>query len=156
MVIQIGTRLIYNVYLLPESTSWVGDLDSDPCAALENSLALAYMAGFEVVVPGDLNARTESKKARPQDPDRVSKDPDITTRGRWLLRMCGDYNLVVVNGAARFGPESGNYTSFQGDRRTVIDYILCSRPLYDKILSFKVCDRVGKHTHAALAIEIEM
>ncbi|KAJ6478783.1 hypothetical protein C8R47DRAFT_1074816 [Mycena vitilis] len=157
MVVQIGNRLIYNVYILPESTNWAGHLESDPCKAVENSLALAYMGRFEIVLMGDLNARTGSIKGRPHDPDRVSKDETISPRGRWLARLCADYDLVIVSGATRMGPDSGNFTSFQGTRKTVIDYMLCSRPLFDKISSFEVCEKVDKFDHAArLATEIEM
>jgi hypothetical protein len=56
MVHQIGNIVIYNVYLLPETKSWVGDLESDPCLALASSLAVAY--AFHILIMGDLNART--------------------------------------------------------------------------------------------------
>lgn len=58
MVILINKHLIYNAYLLPENTPWAGALDKEPCEALGGSPALAYNAGFDDSLPGDLNART--------------------------------------------------------------------------------------------------
>ncbi|KAJ7081486.1 hypothetical protein C8R44DRAFT_905282 [Mycena epipterygia] len=92
MAIQINNLLIYNVYLLPESSQWAGALEKDPCDALAASLALAYNAGFEVTLHGDLNARTASLLAYPTDPPRKSLDiVEPSTRGKWLCNMLGDY-----------------------------------------------------------------
>ncbi|KAJ7485568.1 hypothetical protein FB451DRAFT_1027873, partial [Mycena latifolia] len=114
------------------------------------------MAAFLIIVMGDLNARTASSKASPLDPERASKDEKESTRGRWLARMCKDYNIMFVSGTARFGPESGNFTSFQGSRETVIDYMLCSRPLFESVEWFRVGDRVEKFDHAPLSTEINV
>lgn len=79
---------------------------------------------------GDLNGRTNSRTASVNDPARHSLDDKPTsTRGRFLLKPCADYNLVILNGDMYFGPNSGAFTSFQGSRQTVIDYVICSKSL---------------------------
>ncbi|KAK7049162.1 hypothetical protein R3P38DRAFT_3620855 [Favolaschia claudopus] len=50
---------------------------------------------------------------------------------------------------------SGKFTSFQGQRRTVIDYGACSRGLYENVKSFSVADRLPGYDHAALTVEIK-
>ncbi|KAJ7920453.1 hypothetical protein B0H13DRAFT_2422435 [Mycena leptocephala] len=39
MVIQVNRHLVYNVYLLPESSLWAGVLEKDPCEAFASSLS---------------------------------------------------------------------------------------------------------------------
>ncbi|KAJ7672176.1 hypothetical protein DFH06DRAFT_979714, partial [Mycena polygramma] len=67
--------------------------------------------------------------------------------------------MVFVSGADSFGPDSGKYTSFQGKivvRRTVIDYVACSRELFSQVKSFAVADRVPGYDHAALKVQLEV
>jgi energy-converting hydrogenase Eha subunit E len=113
MVHQVGNIVIYNVYLLPETKSWVGDLESDPCLALAPSLAVAYAGAFHILIMGELNARTGSQTPSVHDPVRHSLDEKPpSTRGRFLFKLCTDYNLMSINGVERFGPNSGEFTSF--------------------------------------------
>ncbi|GLB35656.1 hypothetical protein LshimejAT787_0212210 [Lyophyllum shimeji] len=157
MVLQIGSTLFYNVYLLPETSNWPSVLESDPCEALASSLALAHMANFSIILMGDLNARTASLTAYPLDPRRTSQDSGtVSTRGRWLCRMLAEHDLVLINGTRRFGDCSGNYTSFQGTRRTVIDYAITSRASWDALRSFSVCPREVGYDHAALTLSLEI
>ncbi|KAJ7712283.1 hypothetical protein B0H16DRAFT_1479531 [Mycena metata] len=156
MVLQLNKLLIFNVYLLPESSQWTGVLEKDPCEALAGSLALAYTSGLWVVVLGDLNARVAALLAKFLDPSRTSLDKTITSRETWLCGIFNDYDIVFVSGADIFGPGSGNYTSFQGTRRTVIDYVACSRALFSHVKSFTVEDRVKGYDHAALTVQLEL
>ncbi|KAJ6605140.1 hypothetical protein B0H10DRAFT_1957259 [Mycena sp. CBHHK59/15] len=132
MVIQIGRLLIYNVYLLPETTHWAGSLEKDPCEALAASLALAYAAQFDLVLFGDLNARIAALRANAADPPRTSMDKG--------------------NPTAR---ESGKFTSFQGRRKTVIDYVACSRCIFEDIQSFSVADQEPGFDHAVLTLKLK-
>jgi hypothetical protein len=75
--------------------------------------------------------------------------------------MFGDYGLAFVSGATCFGPNGGNFTSFQGKseetmRRTVIDYVACSKSSFDKIESFTVHDCVKGYDHAATVLNIRL
>jgi hypothetical protein len=106
---------------------------------------------------GDLNGRTGSQTPSVHDPFRVSKDINfLSARGNFLFRLCVDYDMVFISGAACFGPASGAYTSFQGARKTVIDYAICSRTLFPKVQSFKVEPQVPGFDHAPLILELEV
>ncbi|KAJ7749746.1 hypothetical protein B0H16DRAFT_1725013 [Mycena metata] len=154
---QLGDIIRYNTYILPESTNWAGDLERDPCLALAASLALARAGNFQILLKGDLNARTSSNTPSANDPPRTSKDDKPRSpRSRFLFRLCNDYDLVFISGADCFGPASGEYTSFQGSRTTVIDYAICSRSLFSKIRSFKVEPQVKGFDHAALVLQLEV
>lgn len=129
----MGNIVLYNVYLLPEMATWSGELDRDPCLVLASSTPSI------------------------QDPPRNSKDTKPpSTRGRFLFRLCNDYDLVFVSGAERFGPSSGEYTSFQGTRNTVIDYVICSRTLFPDIKAFKVEPRIPGFDHAPLVLQLRI
>ncbi|KAJ6597844.1 hypothetical protein B0H10DRAFT_1827009 [Mycena sp. CBHHK59/15] len=67
-----------------------------------------------------------------------------------------DYDLVFVSGAECFGPASGEYTSFQGSRSTVIDYAICSRTLFPQIHAFAVEPRVPGFDNAALILQLKV
>jgi hypothetical protein len=140
-----------------KSAQWAGILEKDPCDALEASIAVAYAADYEYSVHGDLNARTGSKLAYPTDPPRCSKDTaQPSTRGNWLCNLFGDYGIAFVSGATCFGPDSGNFTSFQGAYKTVIDYVGCSKSSFEKIESFTVRDRVQGYDHSATVLNLRM
>jgi ribonuclease HI len=88
MVHQFGAIVVYNVYVIPESTNWAGDLERDPCLALAASLALARAGHFEMVLLGDFNGRTGSHTPTIHDPFHVSNDIDfVSTRGKFLFRL---------------------------------------------------------------------
>ncbi|KAJ7483589.1 hypothetical protein FB451DRAFT_1170179 [Mycena latifolia] len=120
---------------------WAGTLDSDPCKALENSLTLAYMGGFYLVLMGDLNARTASSKASPRDPDRISKDEKESTDSRWLARMCKDYNIVFINLKEDLGAHHSKRREIQVDflQDTELDRLLIATPESAKDEKKKKC-----------------
>ncbi|KAJ7734715.1 hypothetical protein B0H14DRAFT_3517064 [Mycena olivaceomarginata] len=154
MALQFGNVVAYNVYLLPETANWAGDLERDPCLALAASLALARAGSFEILIMGDLNGRTGSQTPSVHDPFRISKDINfVSTRGKFLFKLCNDFDLVFVSDAACFNPAGGEYTSFQGTRKTVIDYAICSRSLFPKVKAFKVEPPVPGFDHAELILE---
>ncbi|KAF8187340.1 hypothetical protein K438DRAFT_1972969 [Mycena galopus ATCC 62051] len=127
MVQQIGDILVFNVYLLPETSIWAGELECDHCLALTSSIALADNGRFQILIMGDLNGRTGNRTVSALDTFRNSLDQTISTRGRFLLKLCGDYHLMTLNGIEHFGPNSGAFTFFQGTSKTVIDYVICSK-----------------------------
>ncbi|KAJ7755557.1 hypothetical protein B0H16DRAFT_1886343 [Mycena metata] len=73
-------------------------------------------------------------------------DKTFTSRGKWLCGVFNDYNIVFVSGVDAFGPESGNFTSFQA----------YSRSLFSHIKSFSVANRVDGYDHAALTVQLEL
>ncbi|KAJ7802638.1 hypothetical protein B0H14DRAFT_3488276 [Mycena olivaceomarginata] len=132
MVQQFGDICAFNVYLLPETSNWAGDLECDPSMALNSSVAIAYAGCFQILIM------------------------EVSPRGRFLLKLCADYVLAILNGVERFGPNSGAFTSFQGERRSVIDYVIVSKSLYPKITAFNVLAHEPTYDHAALTVELEV
>ncbi|KAJ7601400.1 hypothetical protein DFH06DRAFT_1408221, partial [Mycena polygramma] len=131
--------------------------ECDPCLALASSLAVAYAGGFKIILIGDLNARTASQTPSVHDPPRQSKDSKPpSSRGRFLFKICTDYDLVILNGVESLGANSGEFTSFQGTHKTVIDYAICSRSLFPNVVSFNVEPRIEGYDHAALILEVEI
>ncbi|KAF8123832.1 hypothetical protein K438DRAFT_1792021 [Mycena galopus ATCC 62051] len=114
-------------------------IEREPYSALAASVAMAYLGRFQMLIMGDLNERTNSRTASALDPTRRSMDDKpISARGRFTFKLCRDYGLLIVKGVERFGPNSGACTSFQGERKTVIDHVLCSKSLYPKVLAFNI------------------
>jgi hypothetical protein len=81
---------------------------------------------------------------------------NATQRGRWVCKLLKDYNAIFISGAECFGPDSGKFTSFQGIRKTVIDYAACSRNLFSSIKTFAVADRIPEYYHAQLLVSLEV
>jgi hypothetical protein len=91
------------------------------------------------------------------DPARTSMDKGkVTARGTWLCDVFKDYNIFFVSGAEIFGPSGGKFTSFQGIRKTVIDYVAYSREFFSQIKLFTVADQVQGYDHAALIVNLEI
>ncbi|KAF8195225.1 hypothetical protein K438DRAFT_1760893 [Mycena galopus ATCC 62051] len=50
MAIQMDSIVIYNAYILPETTNWAGNLERDPCAALAASIATTYAGRYQILL----------------------------------------------------------------------------------------------------------
>nr|GAT43214.1 predicted protein [Mycena chlorophos] len=155
LVLQMNNVLIFNIYLAPENSESLEKLEKDPCDTLESLLILARNAGFWIVILGDINARTASVVANIlYDPPRASPDPKTSTRGRWWCRLLNYQDMVILNGIPELGPGAAKFTSFQGTRRTVIDYAAVSRELLPKIQAFEIEDKWDGFDHASLGLRI--
>ncbi len=159
MVLQVGKNvLLYNLYILPETTDWRLYLECDPLQVLASSFVLAVEAGYKIAIVGDANARMENRVAATHHEPHLS--PDVgpaSTRGQWLCATLGIYNLMILNSIRRFAPHGSHFTSFQGDQRTVIDYAICSTDLLHQIRDFCVLplDREWSD-HMALDLTVQM
>ncbi|PBK58347.1 hypothetical protein ARMSODRAFT_1028332 [Armillaria solidipes] len=158
LVIQVGNSLLYCTYLLPESSDWsTSTLTDDPCDCLAASLVRARHAGFNIIILGDLNARTGNRRVSPTHPVRISVDKKVSTQGCWLLQLLKDTDMVLLNGIIPLSPSSARSTSFQGTRRTVIDYAACSWNIYDRVLSMEIKKRMRQYSdHARLVLTVQM
>ena len=101
----------------------------------------------EVIINGDLNAKTGNlddtiipdKFDEELDlhlenppPKRNSQDTSINPRGTELLDMCKSLDLNIVNGR-KTGDLFGNYTCIKWNGNSVVDYLLTSSCLFEKI-----------------------
>ena len=85
---------------------------------------------------------------------RYSKDSIYNTRGKELIDICTASNLIVLNGRA-FGDTFGNYTCFQYNGNSVVDYCIVSECLYDSVLYFKVHNHIPLLSdHANLTVKL--
>lgn len=163
MVLQLDDLIIFNTYILPENRDWSLDIERDPVIALATALASASQSHTtRVLVMGDLNARTCSERAFPTDPLRVSKDvKPVSARGRRLLNIFADSNVAILNGQMlngqlKYGPDSGNLTSFQPRGNSTIDYAAYSNAHLDQIEHFKICPKVNRYDHCATVVHTRM
>ena len=107
--------------------------------------------GGEVILQGDLNARTAQERDWVEndkyDPEmspvsyelspRSSLDKVLDPKGKELLDICKTNELCIVNGR-KTGDILGNFTSFQPNGSSVIDYGIVSQSLFESVLSFSV------------------
>ena len=109
---------------------------------------------LSLIVFGDLNARTGSENAAETNYDcetfnifapnnescldkltmRVSKDKKINEFGRYLLNMCAQFNLTILNGT--LGDKCGKFTYISASGCSVIDYCIKTTSSY---ANFTVC-----------------
>ena len=125
-------------------------LDSkDPYAALKQDI-VAYSQQGEVLLVGDFNARTTNNQAsilcckednnpiwltEEENPQwvRCSKDDKVSNHfGEELLTLCGAFNLIICNRLDRW-KRSGNFTCNTYNGASVVDYVMCSQSLIEKI-----------------------
>ena len=104
--------------------------------------AIGTVGCLPLTVFGDLNARTGSENATetnyddetfnifaPKDESgldkstmRVSKDKEINEFGKYLLNVCAQFNLTIMNGT--LGDECGKFTYIATSGCSVIDYCI--------------------------------
>ena len=72
-------------------------------------------------------------------PKRNSQDNTTNARGNELLDMCKSLDLNIINGR-KTGDLFGNYTCIKWNGNSVVDYLLTSASLFQKISVFKVGD----------------
>ena len=85
---------------------------------------------------------------------RQSKDVHTNDFGRYLLCICEQFNLVILNGCLP-GDEEGNYTYTADNGSSVTDYFLLSRCLVHLGTRLAVIPNIeSKHMPVELELEI--
>ncbi|KAF7357586.1 Reverse transcriptase domain-containing protein [Mycena sanguinolenta] len=82
---------------------------------------------------GDTNSRTGHRAPNGAVLDRLSSDTVVNSRGRWLLRLCSDTSMTILNGTVKESDGRGAFTSFQPLGSSVIDYCFVSAGLVPRI-----------------------
>ncbi|KAJ7206244.1 hypothetical protein GGX14DRAFT_306146, partial [Mycena pura] len=82
-----------------------------------------------LLAAGDTNSRIGNRVPRGSALARNSSDKVVNTRGRWLLRVCADLGLTILNGTEKEACRPGAFTSFQPVGSTVIDFVIVSSGL---------------------------
>lgn len=144
-----------------------------------HKLQEATAAGHNVLCLGDFNIRTGSRdddvRGAPLEAGpvqglaeqlqgavpaaRQSCDSVVMAReaSEFLIAL-NACNCVLLNGRAP-GDESGSWTCYHRDGRSVVDYGIVSSPLYPAVQSFRVCAFEGElvsQDHAALVVQLDL
>ena len=82
---------------------------------------------------------------------RNSRDSVKNKFGRKLIELCCHNNLVILNGRT-LGDLQGQYTSFQYNGCSVVDYSIVDSDLYDYVKYFHVHTTSHLSDHAAIAM----
>ena len=65
-----------------------------------------------------------------------------------MLTLCGAFDLVICNGLTRW-EKSGNFTCNTYNGASVVDYVICSHSLCEKIeevlIGDQICDLKSDH-----------
>lgn len=122
---------------------------------------------------GDLNARTSCEvdfilndsprylplfdSYKPDDKIKLRKSHDdvLDERGKELIDLCITYHMPIVNGRC-IGDLLGNFTCFNTQGQSTMDYLITNERLLNQLLYFKVSDFLPLHSdcHCKISWEI--
>ena len=134
--------------------------------------------GGNFLIMGDLNGRTKrgedfvrdnTDKHSPINMPFYTKDSYLLNRqnmdehtideqGKLILGLCKSSALRILNGRTS-GDENGKYTRYPSnltDKPSVIDYALCSEPLFEGVKSFSVLPFTGLSDHCCISLNIKV
>lgn len=165
-------------YLPPENSSYWKHHDFDPFSSLEQDIC-DFRNNGTIIITGDLNARTGIKPDYLPDcndlgnPDsivlssyntvldklgrkhRKSEDKISNSYGNKLLTLCQTLNLRILNGRT-LGDLNGNYTCFQHNGRSVVDYLISDEHIINLISTMTISQPTHLSDHAHLNCNINV
>lgn len=134
IVLDLHHLFLVGSYLLPAASGWRDWTTVDPQIKLAEAVtALSIHVEKPLMVGGDINARVGERIPTGAVLARSSSDPVVNTRGRWLLRLCSDTAMTILNGTTKESSNRGAFTSFQPLGSSVIDYCFVSAGLIPRI-----------------------
>ena len=151
------------VYVAPERSVIYGEDNCDGIETLENHMSqiLNTYPDLPWLLCGDFNARTsglsdvdstDDNRHVPlfQDLDELIEEAPLNSRktkdngsnnfGKKLIELCKEFGLFIVNGRTKSDYE-GEITCTANRGKSVVDYFICSLPLYQLITDMFVADR---------------
>ena len=165
--------VLIGIYLPPQKSKYYSDTDIyNGVYLLENCILDVFESHGDLpfIIMGDLNARTGSANASEDclpddvidmdnmnDNDvclyrRISDDNVINDFGQYLLCVCEQFNLIILNGIVS-GNMDGSFTYISFNGSSTIDYCIVSRPIFDKAVRLTVGQRIeSKH----MPVELEL
>ncbi|KAK7005880.1 reverse transcriptase domain-containing protein, partial [Favolaschia claudopus] len=157
LVLDLDDISIIGAYVLPARSPWSEWTDVDPERKLAEAVTvLSALPDKPLLVGGDINGRTGERIPAGSFLARSSADPAVNKRGRWLLRLCSDSALTILNGTTRESIHRGAFTSFQPMGASVIDYCCVSSTLVPRIsdgaLCIEECHEWSDHAQLHLSI----
>ena len=141
-------------YVPPSNSTYTMRLEENILDRIETDVYKFKTKG-EVIIMGDLNGRTgvlpdfienDSDSHLPLSEDynidhnlkpRTSQDRHIDDRGKHILEICIAAQLRILNGR-KLGDTLGYFTSHNYNGSAVVDYVICSSALLNRIPYFKI------------------
>jgi hypothetical protein len=166
--------VLLGMYIPPSNSVYYAENEIDNgVSLLEQCLIDVFeeVGDIPIIVCGDLNARTgvtnakdtplpEDVVASKNDEDhdvrfqRVSKDTNVNHFGRYLLCVCEQFNLIILNGLLP-GDEDGNFTYIAHNGSSIIDYFIMSGCLLHLGVHLKVASRIeSKHMPVEMQLKV--
>ena len=158
-------------YIPPENSSYWRSQQFDPYAILETDIQL-YQSSGNIILTGDFNARTGSLHDHLSDfsfgdeieditrgkdnilldqlnrTERNNLDSTVNSYGKSLISLCKSFNLRLLNGRTP-GDSTGNFTCFQYNGYSTVDYIVCDENLLPIIPFIEISPptHLSDHSH---------
>ncbi|CAC5426508.1 unnamed protein product [Mytilus coruscus] len=141
---------------------------------LEKDIIEKYSEKGDILLTGDLNARTGSEPNFIVDDtnthipinfanydtdfvmeERVSQDIVIDTSGKELIEMCKCNQLRILNGRCQ-GDSTGKYTCYKTNGSSIVDYFLVSESLLQQVLYMHASEFKAKMSdcHCKLSLKL--
>ena len=173
----LNTDIVFiGMYLPPSQNMYYTDTEIDNGVALLEQCIIYIFEEFgelPIIICGDLNARTGGMNARDVEflddvvedvcnediiDDihfrRVSKDVTLNEFGRYLLYVCEQFNLLVLNGLLP-GDEDENFTYISHSGSGIIDYFIMSRCLVHFGLLLSIVPKIdSKHMPGKMSLKL--
>lgn len=143
-------------YIPPVNSSYSKNITTDILDNIERDVDI-YNCKGDIMLCGDFNARTgtladfiendsldhipmyEGYKPDFCEIKRNSRDKYVDSRGKELIEMCIEKQVRILNGRS-LGDINGKYTCLTSNGSSVVDYVLVSHSILNKILYFEVSD----------------
>lgn len=159
------------VYLPPCNSSYGKANGNEILQKLEKQIEYFSCKG-KIILCGDFNARTGDcidcidKEEEPYLPlphdgnhelilSRVSCDNTVNQYGKWLIDLCTDNQIYILNGRT-LGDFCGQFTCHTPRGSSVIDYFIASKSLSSSILSMHVHDMSISSDHCAISMKLKV
>ncbi|KAJ6481962.1 hypothetical protein C8R45DRAFT_1151220 [Mycena sanguinolenta] len=134
IVLDLHHLSLVGAYILPEGSNWRDWTDVDPKIKVSEAITvLAALPDKPMMFHGDTNSRMGHRIPSGALLVRASSDTVVNSRGRWLLRLCSDTSLTILNGTVKESSVRGAFTSFQPLGSSVIDYCFVSEGLIPRM-----------------------
>ena len=167
---------LIGIYLPPEHSPYYSNTDIYNGVSLLESCILDIIqlyGNVPLIIMGDLNARTGSHNVSEDEVPcnitetdsaiadtfeayrRISDDEIVNDFGQYLLCVCEQFNLVILNGIVS-SKMDGSYTYISHNGSSTIDYCIISGSIYDIALSLKVGQKIdSKHMPVEVGLRFD-
>ena len=166
---------LINVYDSQDQSSYKKNKLHDPTTTIEhvNQIISSITIGTKIILLGDFNARSASGSDildthfDPQNiinshnnvhdsiPPRTNKDTKMNSKGRPFLDAIQTNELVILNGRT-LGDIFGEFTCYQHNGSSTVDYICVSPELYPHVSKFEVKNLSHISDHCAISATIKI